>query len=41
MDIRTIKHSIWKGGGDMKLYYREVAAPPAQPPEDTPPSDEK
>ena len=40
MDIRTIKHSIWKGGGDMKLYYREVAALPS-PPEDTAPNDEK
>lgn len=24
MDIRTVKHTIWKGGGDMKLYYRET-----------------
>ena len=24
MDIRTVKHTIWKGVGDMKLYYREA-----------------
>lgn len=24
MDIRTVRHNIWKGVGDMKLYYREV-----------------
>ena len=24
MDIRTVRHNIWKGAGDMKLYYREV-----------------
>jgi len=24
MDIRTVKHTIWKGVGDMKLYYRET-----------------
>ncbi|XP_065897763.1 WD repeat-containing protein 48-like isoform X2 [Dysidea avara] len=45
MDIRTIKHTIWKGGGDMKLFYREVAAPPPPPPEEedtvAAPSDEK
>ena len=24
LDLRTIKHSIWKSGGDMKLFYREI-----------------
>ena len=24
LDIRTVKHTIWKGVGDMKLYYREL-----------------
>lgn len=27
MDIRTVRHTIWKGVGDMKLYYREVEKP--------------
>ena len=22
LDLRTVKHSIWKGGGDLKLSYR-------------------
>ena len=23
LDLRTVKHSIWKSGGDMRLFYRE------------------
>ena len=24
LDLRTVKHTIWKSGGDMRLYYREI-----------------
>ena len=23
LDLRTVKHSIWKSGGDMRLFYRQ------------------
>lgn len=23
LDLRTVKHSVWKSGGDMKLYFKE------------------
>ena len=23
LDLRTVKHSIWKSVGDMRLFYRE------------------
>ena len=28
LDLRTVKYSIWKSSGDMRLYYREVNPPP-------------
>ena len=24
LDLRTVKHTIWKSGGDMRLHYREI-----------------
>ena len=23
LDLRTVKYSVWRSGGDMKLFYRE------------------
>lgn len=27
LDLRTVKYSIWKSSGDVRLYYREVEPP--------------
>ena len=28
LDLRTVKYSIWKSSGDMRLYYREIHPSP-------------
>lgn len=41
LDLRTVKHSIWRSGGDMKLFYRERKGESAlitPQGDDTPPS---
>ena len=32
LDLRTVKYSVWKSGGDMRLMYRVNAGTLADPP---------
>ena len=32
MDVRTVKLTVWKSGGDMKLYYKQKDLPLDQEP---------
>ena len=31
LDLRTVKYSIWKSGGDMRMFYRKLEPPQHQP----------
>lgn len=33
--MRTVRHTIWKSGGDMKLTYKIIEATPPTPPPST------
>lgn len=35
LDVRTVRYTVWKSGGDMKFSYRVVKSTPTPPPSPT------